>query len=213
MEDNMKNLKAFTLAEVLIVLGIIGVISAMTLPTLISNYQKQVLVNQLRKSHSLLSQAFERMMHEEKAVNFNETDFWSICLRGNNSSQCQGILSKYLKSTNAEYVSSSGRAYNTLSCSWSSSNGGEYSSCSKSNNTRSDYTRGNTVSLPDGSTVYFNGSAITIDVNGSQKPNTYGRDLFTFDISSQTGELSPWYDEFGGPGARQIIKDGWEMNY
>ena len=74
MEDNMKNLKAFTLAEVLIVLGIIGVISAMTLPTLISNYQKQVLVNQLRKSHSLLSQAFERMMHEEKAVNFNETD-------------------------------------------------------------------------------------------------------------------------------------------
>lgn len=209
----MKTFKAFTLAEVLIVLGIIGVVAAMTLPTLISNYQKQVLVNQLRKSHSLLSQAFERMMQEEKAVNFNETDFWSVCMHGDSSSQCESVLSKYIKSTNTEYVSGSGRAYNTLSCSWSSSNGGEYSNCSKSNNTRSDYTRGNTVSLPDGSTVYFfNGSVVSIDVNGSQKPNTYGRDLFAFGLSSQTGELSPL--GYGSePGAKQIIKDGWEMKY
>ena len=32
---------AFTLAEVLITLGIIGVVAALTLPTLISNYKKQ----------------------------------------------------------------------------------------------------------------------------------------------------------------------------
>ena len=34
---------AFTLAEVLITLGIIGVVAALTLPALISNYKKQVL--------------------------------------------------------------------------------------------------------------------------------------------------------------------------
>lgn len=33
--------KAFTLAEVLITLGIIGVVAAITLPTLIANYQKK----------------------------------------------------------------------------------------------------------------------------------------------------------------------------
>lgn len=206
----MKTFKAFTLAEVLIVLGIIGVVAAMTLPTLISNYQKQVLVNQLRKSHSLLSQAFERMMQEEKAVNFNETDFWSVCMYGDSSSQCESVLSKYIKSTNTEYVSGSGRAYNTLSCTYSSD---EYRNCSKSNSKRSDYTRGITVSLPDGSTAYFYPSGIiTIDVNGTQKPNTYGRDLFAFDLSSQTGELSPLGYE-SEPGAEQIIKDGWEMKY
>lgn len=42
----------FTLAEVLITLGIIGVVAAMTIPTLVSRYQKQVLVNQLKKSIS-----------------------------------------------------------------------------------------------------------------------------------------------------------------
>lgn len=34
---------AFTLAEVLVTLGIIGVVSAMTVPTLMQNYQKRVM--------------------------------------------------------------------------------------------------------------------------------------------------------------------------
>lgn len=36
---------AFTLAEVLITLGIIGIVAAMTIPNLIYNYQKKVWVN------------------------------------------------------------------------------------------------------------------------------------------------------------------------
>ena len=39
----------FTLAEVLVTLGIIGVVSAMTLPTLVKNHQRQVYVTQLQK--------------------------------------------------------------------------------------------------------------------------------------------------------------------
>ena len=42
-EENMSQIKkifGFTLAEVLITLGIIGVVAAMTLPTLIQNYKK-----------------------------------------------------------------------------------------------------------------------------------------------------------------------------
>lgn len=37
----LKNTKAFTLAEVLITLGIIGVVAALTIPGLITNFQKR----------------------------------------------------------------------------------------------------------------------------------------------------------------------------
>ena len=52
---NTKN--AFTLAEVLITLGIIGVVATMTMPSLIANYQKNVYKNQFKKTYSMISQA------------------------------------------------------------------------------------------------------------------------------------------------------------
>ena len=54
----MKN-KGFTLSEVLITLGIIGVIAAMTLPTLIGKYKEKVLVAQVKKSYSQLKNALK----------------------------------------------------------------------------------------------------------------------------------------------------------
>ena len=51
---------AFTLAEVLITLGIIGIVAAMTMPTLISKYKKHVVETKLKYSYSLLSQVVER---------------------------------------------------------------------------------------------------------------------------------------------------------
>ncbi len=50
-------LKAFTLAEVLITLGIIGVVAAMTLPTLVQNHRKQVVEARLKKFYSIMNQA------------------------------------------------------------------------------------------------------------------------------------------------------------
>jgi prepilin-type N-terminal cleavage/methylation domain-containing protein len=47
----------FTLAEVLITLGIIGVVAALTMPTLIANYQKYVTATRLKSTFSMLSQA------------------------------------------------------------------------------------------------------------------------------------------------------------
>ena len=48
---------AFTLAEVLITLGIIGVVAVLTIPTLISNHRKSVAVQKLKKISSTLLQA------------------------------------------------------------------------------------------------------------------------------------------------------------
>lgn len=55
---------AFTLAEVLITLGIIGVVAAMTMPSLIANYQEKQRVSQLKKVYSALSQAFVSAVQE-----------------------------------------------------------------------------------------------------------------------------------------------------
>ena len=51
----------FTLAEVLITLGIIGIVSAMTIPTLVKNYQKKVLKNQFIQSYAIINQAWGLM--------------------------------------------------------------------------------------------------------------------------------------------------------
>ena len=48
---------AFTLAEVLITLGIIGVVAAMTIPTLMANHRKKVVETKLEKIYSVMNQA------------------------------------------------------------------------------------------------------------------------------------------------------------
>ena len=50
---------AFTLAEVLITLGIIGVVAAMTIPTLVANYKKKVVETRLVKVYSTFNQAIK----------------------------------------------------------------------------------------------------------------------------------------------------------
>ena len=56
--------KAFTLAEVLITLGIVGVVAAMTLPSLITNYKVKVLKTQFKKADSVIQQAVLRTSNE-----------------------------------------------------------------------------------------------------------------------------------------------------
>ena len=48
---------AFTLAEVLITLGIIGVVAALTIPTLMANHRRQVAETRLEKFYTTINQA------------------------------------------------------------------------------------------------------------------------------------------------------------
>lgn len=50
----------FTLAEILITLGIIGVVAALTIPTLVKNYQEQVYLNQFKNVYTNISQAYQQ---------------------------------------------------------------------------------------------------------------------------------------------------------
>lgn len=55
---NLKIGKGFTLAEVLITLGIIGVVAAITIPNLITEHQKRTTVTKLQKAISVMNQAY-----------------------------------------------------------------------------------------------------------------------------------------------------------
>ena len=68
--ENMK--KAFTLAEVLIVLGIVGVVAALTLPSLITNYKVKVLEARFKKADAVLQQALLRTSNEVGYDSFNK---------------------------------------------------------------------------------------------------------------------------------------------
>ena len=68
----MKFNNGFTLAEVLVTLGIIGVVSAMTVPTLMQNYQRQSYVTQLHKVYNEVSQAMVQYQNDRNALNLNE---------------------------------------------------------------------------------------------------------------------------------------------
>ena len=60
---------AFTLAEVLITLAIIGIVAAMTILTLISSYKEKQAVSQLAKAYSNLSNAYQMMTVEYGPIN------------------------------------------------------------------------------------------------------------------------------------------------
>ena len=59
----MKNKQAFTLAEMLITLGIIGVVAAMTIPALMAHFQQEQTVTRLKKALSVINQAY-RLSHK-----------------------------------------------------------------------------------------------------------------------------------------------------
>lgn len=63
--------KAFTMAEVLMVLAVIGVVAAMTLPRLSDNVDEQALVAGVRKAYSDLQIAYEAMV-----TRYGEPDGW-----------------------------------------------------------------------------------------------------------------------------------------
>lgn len=68
----MRSFNGFTLAEVLITLGIIGVVAAMTMPSLIQKNQDKELISRIKKTYSDVSNAVLRA----------QTDFGAV---GNNS--------------------------------------------------------------------------------------------------------------------------------
>ncbi len=72
----MRKYKGFTLAEVLITLGIIGIVSALTLPTLIYSYNKHITETRLKKFYSLFNQAIRLSIVDNEEYE-GWDDYWA----------------------------------------------------------------------------------------------------------------------------------------
>ena len=82
--------RAFTLAEVLITFAIIGVVAALTIPTLISNNNKRIVETRLAKFYSTINQAIEL-----SEVENGPKEKWDLI--PNNSQEAIAWFNKYLK--------------------------------------------------------------------------------------------------------------------
>ena len=178
MTDKTKS--AFTLAEVLITLVIIGVVAAMTIPTAIANYQKRQTVEKLKAAYSQLSQAL-RMASSEHGDLKNWGDEISN-VDGGTAEKSRYFFETYLKPYMRieKYCIPSSEECWTPPVSLS----GRAMAGSLNNNTQDYYL---SFVLSNGMSVYFwssnNGTYIYVNINGLKK-GVVGRDVFGFKLGS-----------------------------
>ena len=168
MKNNFKEKTAFTLAEVLITLGIIGIVSAMTIPTLINNYQKKVTVNKLKQAYSLLKQAVQL---SEVENGFKET--WNFSFEEDTRYEANKRIAEtyfipYLK-TSKKYEQGQGHQFKYLGgLDWLS------------------FEPIFSFTLTNGMTVFIHTQdtwvPIYVDINAGSAPNIVGKDVFVFEL-------------------------------
>mgnify|MGYP004552740387 CR=1 FL=1 len=161
-EGNMK-FRAFTLAETLITLGILGIVSALTLPSVITRYQKNVTTSKLKKIYSIFYNAYNRAEQDfgssdnwnypQNTENFTIHDFWNT------------YLSPYIQTEEFD------RSYIATNI-----NGIDAGFIGNS------IAMGVKVKMPDGSCAFiWNNNqflGLAVDINCQRKPNVVGKDIF-----------------------------------
>ncbi len=194
----------FTLAEVLITLGIIGVVAAMTIPAVMNKTQDLEFKTALKKTYSMLSQAHVQIANDGGGL---YADAISHCSAYSNC--WADVYKKYLSFAKT--------------C-----DGGSVEDICFPNHSDIKYLMGSTVSinfglspnadsgavLKDGISLIFSLDNplcntvsnnvsnecgwITVDVNGLKKPNTWGKDIYIFFISNE--KVIPNSASIGGVG-------------
>ena len=180
----------FTLAEVLITIGIIGIVAAMTIPTIMSNLRAQKLKSQFEKTYADLNIA-SRAFYADNDMSFTEYQVSKYKGSPYNDESLKYFMS-YFKGHQSDSIPKyfdAKRKLQNLNL-----NGQEISSypCDESA-TELDIT-GRIYSLDDNSGYYpslSHGPKICVDINGIDKPNKWGVDRFVF-VFAQTGSVVPY---------------------
>ena len=182
--------KAFTLAEVLITLGIIGVVAAMTLPALINKTHGAQNRTALQKSYSILQQALQSLNADQGFIAKRDT---------------------YANRTFANYykqyfkIAKDCSLYSCITTSTDENNNANvinaYQTYSRNRKVRSYFFDDGQFILTDGMMLLIEDNTIgsgvgamfiSVDINGYEKnPNAWGHDLFTFQIMNDSGKLLP----------------------
>lgn len=208
----MKNLKkyfshqsAFTLAEVLVTLGIVGIVMAMLIPSLINRYKTYVLQQQFKRAYAAISVAIEKTqfdLGENVKCNYGASGSWTDCQlfyrelakQMNVIKACEGnALQKKCLPPGGYRPAEEVRAENNPNDDFDAAkeffikNCGGYSSASIEN-------KNFVYVLNGGFTIitYSSGAPLfLLDINGEKKPNKWGYDLFEFQlVKRKTSESS-----------------------
>ena len=176
---------AFTLAEVLITLGIIGVVAAMTMPSLINTTQKKELETAFKKQYSVLQQAI-LMIKTEDAIDFEYENY--------SSGFKKRLAQQYKSAQDCGAIN-----YNT-GCILTEEDGTfNYYKTLNGNSLDRQYFDDGGFITPDGTLFLIEqgkqaesiGYLVSVDVNGFKKrPNKMGYDLFMFQIT-EDGRVLP----------------------
>lgn len=190
---------AFTLAEVLITLGIIGVVAAMTLPTLIQKQNEKATVTALKKFYSSISQAYLFAINEN-----GYPDGWY----NGDMPLGQSAGANIMLDTMAKYMKTNKICHNDKGCFYDKNykkidgknvalNWDNLDSISKlitaDGMSVFFYSYGSNPSNAGGGMEKESYGAISVDINGFKKPNVFGQDMFSF-ILTKNGVVA-----FGTP--------------
>ena len=221
----MFNKNGFSLAEILIVLTIIGIVAAIVTPSLSSNYKKHAYSNAIKKFNVDLNEALDMYMTEQGKRRFDQTDF--------------------IKDTNygvANFMKSNFNVVKTCSNAGDCFYDGYYRAIKDPDNkikisdvcTTVSYdhygtpieTGARIFALPNSAAICFNiyksvntTIDVYVDINGASGPNIGGRDLFMYNVHQITGNIQDT-----APGACGYLANGlgciaelenndWKMNY
>ena len=176
---------AFTLAEVLITLGIIGVVAAITIPTLLSKFQMKVFETAFKKQYSVLQNAINYTVQVEgisacyvykpnDSISYASINADCVALKDSLISLLNltsiETPSTYKYATKNEVLSDGGKTINSY-CNYDV------------------YASNSNFLTKDGSivTFYFDSSnfpIIVLDINGLKGPNKWGYDVFFMTLSN-----------------------------
>lgn len=184
MKNKLSNM-GFTLAEVLITLGIIGVVAAMTIPTLMAKIREHQTVSKLKETYSILSQGLKLLEEQDEG----KPEEWGITGLDQESAEIIGAKFKKVLKIAVDCGTS-----NEKNCIYKGKY--KYLSDFKEPVSYADKDTNYKLILMNGSTIMLFGDTtnpkivkVLVDTNGASPPNTWGMDLFEIDYMSKYGGL------------------------
>ena len=168
---------AFTLTEILITLGIIGVVAALTLPTLIEKHQKKVTAKKLAATYSIVANAFERAKSD-----YGDMSSWEVKKDGSNDEISEAYIDKYFLPYFDNYKKIGWGAFYRYYNNPTYGGQGGYFVEFKNGVTLTFAFSGN---IDKDGNFFFNTPYFHVDINGRSKPNLVGKDIFKFMISDE----------------------------
>ncbi len=203
----LSSIFAFTLAEVLITLAIIGVVAALTIPAVVKNYQQTQLKAQFKKQYSVLINTINQVNLENGAPfkcyleQTAEGASGSMLLYDHDSkpkyyryvsSECADMLARMLEKLGGSAACNQNRCRPKYAEKEKILADGGYiknTSCSASSIVN-DYSTYPAYKLRDGAIIFWDVvSYFKLDTNGFRGPNKWGYDLFVMTPINDYGKI------------------------